>query len=208
MSDFLQCFNIYTIVGVLFVEDKRVQKTKKCLKGALLELGEKKPIEKISVTEICDLACTGRVTFYTYYDDKYDLLRDCFNDLKNDVLDNYKKRREKSSVKNVKTEFLNLYDAIQDEVEKFNVQGQNLLSSPDMLYMFYQFVVENLEEFELKCGDSLLTKYDRKQINSFLVFGLWGFVHARTDTDRNKLRRDAHQLVSDLLDSKIFDPKA
>lgn len=48
----------------------RQQLTKACLK-----LLEKKPLEEITVSELCDLAGTGRVTFYRNYKDMTDIIR-------------------------------------------------------------------------------------------------------------------------------------
>lgn len=56
-------------------EDRRVRYTKKAIKESFLELFEKKPLEKISVTEICNNADINRGTFYSHYSDPYDLKR-------------------------------------------------------------------------------------------------------------------------------------
>lgn len=50
------------------------RRTLKSLNGALTELLTTKPLEKISIQELCDLAMISRGTFYNYFDDKYDLL--------------------------------------------------------------------------------------------------------------------------------------
>lgn len=54
-------------------EDRRVRYTKKAIKDSFLELFETKPLEKISVTEICNNADINRGTFYSHYSDPYDL---------------------------------------------------------------------------------------------------------------------------------------
>ena len=55
--------------------DRRVKYTKKVIKDTLLELLQKKDISSITVKEICDLADINRGTFYRYYLDVYDLLK-------------------------------------------------------------------------------------------------------------------------------------
>lgn len=73
--------------------DKRVLYTKRAIRESFLKLLDEKPIEKISVTEICQLAGINRGTFYTHYSDAYDLrdsieeemaeiIRESFSDLK------------------------------------------------------------------------------------------------------------------------------
>lgn len=53
--------------------DRRVKYTKFALKESLSELLETKPIEKITVKEICEKADINRGTFYSHYSDQFDL---------------------------------------------------------------------------------------------------------------------------------------
>lgn len=53
--------------------DRRVRYTKKAIRESFLDLLEQKPIEKISVTEICKNADINRGTFYSHYADPFEL---------------------------------------------------------------------------------------------------------------------------------------
>ena len=64
-------------------ENRRVRMTKRLLKDALLELMQKQDLIKISVTAICETADVHRSTFYNYYTDPNDLLRE----IEQDILD-------------------------------------------------------------------------------------------------------------------------
>lgn len=55
-------------------EDRRVQRTRKLLQDALIELMLEKRYDKITVQDIIDRANVGRSTFYAHYQDKEDLL--------------------------------------------------------------------------------------------------------------------------------------
>lgn len=55
--------------------DRRVKYTKKVITETFLNLLEKKDISNITVTEICELSDVNRGTFYRYYTDIYDLLK-------------------------------------------------------------------------------------------------------------------------------------
>jgi AcrR family transcriptional regulator len=58
------------------VQDNRgTRKTKNAIRNSLIELMGHKPITQITVTEICEKADIHRTTFYAYYDDHYDLLK-------------------------------------------------------------------------------------------------------------------------------------
>ena len=54
--------------------DARVRYTQKVLKDSLLQLLEKKLINKITVKEVCELAERNRATFYAHYTDCFALL--------------------------------------------------------------------------------------------------------------------------------------
>lgn len=53
--------------------DARVIKTKKVIKESFLELRKSKPLEKIKVKDLCELAIINKSTFYKYYWDVFDL---------------------------------------------------------------------------------------------------------------------------------------
>ena len=61
--------------------DARVKYTKMVLKKALLELMQRKPINKITVKEVCERAELNRATFYAHYSDCFDLLESIEEDL-------------------------------------------------------------------------------------------------------------------------------
>ena len=54
-------------------EDRRTRYSKRVIREALFTLMQEKPLNKISVTEICETADVNRSTFYAYYQDIYDL---------------------------------------------------------------------------------------------------------------------------------------
>lgn len=54
--------------------DARVRYTKMVIKNSFIELLKKKPINKVTVKEICELSEINRATFYKYYCDAYNLL--------------------------------------------------------------------------------------------------------------------------------------
>lgn len=54
--------------------DRRVQRTKRLLQGALVELIKEKGYDNLTVQDITDRADVGRTTFYLHYQSKEDLL--------------------------------------------------------------------------------------------------------------------------------------
>jgi AcrR family transcriptional regulator len=61
-------------------EDLRVVKTKRNIKSVMMELLQKKPVEKITVTELASQAMINKGTFYHHYSDIYDLYQELVSD--------------------------------------------------------------------------------------------------------------------------------
>ncbi len=53
--------------------DLRTMKTERALREAFLSLRAEKPLERISVRELCERAEVGKATFYLHYHSVYDL---------------------------------------------------------------------------------------------------------------------------------------
>lgn len=53
--------------------DLRTERTRKNIINAFIELRAKKPLERITVKELSDLAMINKATFYSHYKDIYDL---------------------------------------------------------------------------------------------------------------------------------------
>ena len=56
-------------------ENRRAAYSKRVIKESFIELLDQKPLSKISVKEICEMADVNRCTFYSYFEDalKYQL---------------------------------------------------------------------------------------------------------------------------------------
>ncbi len=53
--------------------DLRIERTKRNIMNAFIELRAKRPIEKITVKELAEIAVINKATFYLHYKDIYDL---------------------------------------------------------------------------------------------------------------------------------------
>lgn len=62
-------------------EDRRTRYSKMVIRDTLFELMREKPINKITVKELCEKADVNRSTFYAYYADIYDLNRHIIKEL-------------------------------------------------------------------------------------------------------------------------------
>lgn len=81
------------MTAVKKAEDRRIQRTRALLQGALVSLMLEKPYESITVQEIIDRANVGRATFYAHFTDKKGLLASRLEDLRSALL-----RRQRESL--------------------------------------------------------------------------------------------------------------
>ena len=79
--------------------DLRIVKTKRALFSSLLDLMREKQFEEIKVNDICSKALVNRSTFYSHYQDKYELLSDCINNLKLSLTNELSKNKNINNTK-------------------------------------------------------------------------------------------------------------
>src|SRR5712691_188833 len=62
--------------------DRRVRRTRRLLRDALLALVRERGWDEVSVSDVCERAEVGRSTFYTHFAHKEELLLSGFDDLR------------------------------------------------------------------------------------------------------------------------------
>lgn len=104
--------------------DVRTRYTQKVITDAFLELLKEKPMNKVTVKEICDKAQINRSTFYKYYKDCYDLLDQleerAITDLEARIRD-----VKKSGMKNVLVPVLKALRSLQPLFLSVQANGQS-----------------------------------------------------------------------------------
>jgi len=66
-------------------QDRRVRRTRRSLRAALLGLIAERGYDKVTVQDVLDRADVGRSTFYAHFRDKDALFASCFDDLREDL---------------------------------------------------------------------------------------------------------------------------
>lgn len=93
--------------------DKRIIKTKRNIKETFTKMLQNTAFDKITVTELCERGCVGRITFYTYYDDKYALVDEIMDDYMKEALDDYHNLQKENNPRTLPLEgYLNMLTAI------------------------------------------------------------------------------------------------
>lgn len=99
-------------------QNRRTQMTRLLLRTALVELMQEKPIEKISIKDICDQADLNRTTFYLHYPDQHALLLDVQQDIKAKLKPFQEENLAKSAIPTTLISFLAY---IRDNAKTFQV---------------------------------------------------------------------------------------
>ena len=170
------------------MEDKRIAKTKKNLKNAMIAMLGEKDFEHITITELCRAAEISRITFYSHYSDKYALLDEIFDDmLKLGTEDYYRRQRENNPTGRLAAGYVNMLDAIlqlySDRFDFFRHTDPE--KNPYLASRLYSIVLETVEQHTLHVKKRMRLKYSPRKIAGFVCFGMFGFVNE----SRKKIRR-------------------
>jgi AcrR family transcriptional regulator len=105
-------------------ENRKTRYTKKALCESIIELMKSKAITHITIKEICCLADISRSTFYSYYNDQYDLLKR-IEDETTDYIEDILKKLDKTRSMN---EIINIIEDLMQYISCNNNSIQVLLS--------------------------------------------------------------------------------
>lgn len=100
--------------------DNRIKYTKMVIRNSLLELLNTKPINKITVTEICSLADINRGTFYKHYLDVFDLIEQIESELYNQIQSTIEEFI-KSEKKDIYDLTLKLFETLKENKKFFKI---------------------------------------------------------------------------------------
>ena len=93
--------------------DARVRYTRRVIKESLLRLLEDRPVNRITVKEVCESAQINRATFYAHFTDCFDVL----NQMENDLLADFERSLSFASVVDVVDMIERIYAMIDQNAE-------------------------------------------------------------------------------------------
>lgn len=137
-------------------ENRRVKITKKMMKEALIDLLNQRPLEKITVTEICKIADVNRSTFYSYYED----IRALMLEIEDEVLEHvtvYSENFNDYTDERMLEVFEEFFDYVKDNAKIFRV----LLVQQDNSNFNRRMLDTIMEKYKmsLECKGVFTTKY-------------------------------------------------
>src|SRR3990172_8985094 len=106
------------------IPDRRVQKTRKLLQDALIELVAEKGYETVTIQELLDRANVGRSTFYAHFQDKDQLLHSILDRL-DELFEQHRKQLLEATKKVRSVENTELPLSLSPTISLFQFVGQN-----------------------------------------------------------------------------------
>ncbi len=190
-------------------EDKRIVKTKQNLKNALLEMIKEKSFEQITVKEICEKSNTSRITFYTHFTDKYELIDTIVQEYVSGTVQQYERlQNENNPERDPIQNFCNLQESILD-LCLMRIPFLNHTFTTDGSYIntsFYHYLYKYVEHRVERESAYLNYKYPVSRIASFLTYGFWGYVVKCYEESApiEETKKEARELLLSILKNDVI----
>ena len=178
----------------------RTQKTKKKLTDALTQLLQSDRFEHISVTDLCKTSGVSRITFYAYYDDKYQLVAALFDEMYQTAAVVFQALEKAGNPEHRPVvSCCHLLNAIFDMQEQYQDLTARLLAeeNPYLAFAYYWYVLRQAEEHVSEYLDALDPVHPLSMTASMLCTGLWGFIREgfRESRPRDEIRAGAEAVL-------------
>ncbi len=160
--------------------DLRIQRTRKNIINAFIELRASKPLEKITVKELSDLAFINKATFYTHYKDIYDLAEQLENEAIASVLNDIP--HPEYLVTHPKQGILELTSAFLRQGNLFNI-----LFSGTRQGILIERIENNLKQKIYSIYPEYKTNLEKELLLSVLIQGNFRAFISHTDEDFDKV---------------------
>ncbi len=190
-------------------DDKRVIKTKRNLKATLAALLKEKSFESITVSEICRRGDTSRITFYNYYDSKYALVEEMFEDYVTQAGDGYHVLQLANNpdgntlggYKNLLECIMNLYEGNYGFFAQVTPER-----NPYLFSAFTRHIFAAVEDYIERHTAQMVPRYTPRQTAALLCGGLWSVIsecYSGSHT-REEIYTCVRSMYRDILTSAIF----
>ena len=145
--------------------DLRVIKTKNLIYNTLIELMKDKTFEEIKVSDICNKALINRSTFYSHYEDKYDVLVDFINSLKDEFVTELNKNSSNLNTKEYYIELIKIFlNHIEERKEMYTsimINNRNSIMMDILLSVVNNDLLKKMskDEFKSSIPDDIIVKF-------------------------------------------------
>lgn len=150
--------------------DRRVKYTLMVIRQSFVKLLNQKPISKITIKEICEDADINRATFYTHFQDQYDLL----HQIETGIIDDINQYLSNYDLKNVSRVPAQMLDKILEYIKANAEIFKLLLLSSNADIQFQQEITKIIgqQHFSAMAAD----KDDSEYVFLFFANGAIGLI--------------------------------
>lgn len=182
--------------------DRRKRYTQMVLKDSLISLMKDKPISKITIKELCELADINRCTFYAHYTDQYDLLQH----IENEIIDEVNEALTNYNYKDDTTEAFQMMNKIFEYIADNSSVCSILLSEKGDIDFQKKIMIiaqrQHVMDWTVKKNiDAETAEY----IYLFVVNGSIGIVQSWLKNGMNKSTEEMSEMVLKLTGQSLAD---
>lgn len=143
-----------------------------------------KTFEEIKVSDICTKALINRSTFYAHYDDKYELLLEFINSLKEEFINGLSKNK---NILNTREYYLEMIRLFLDHIEnKKDIYNAIMINNRNSIMMDILSSVANNEVIKKMESSNISTKVPANIIAKFYLGGVLNLgIEWLRDTNKN-----------------------
>lgn len=164
-------------------KDRRSIYTENVIKDVVIQLLNEKPINKITVTEVCKIADINRGTFYLHYKDCLDVLEKLQDEYSDSVLELLEKNKHLSHLESIFT---------LHEHNRQNKRNYLILLRTDLPLKAFKKITKYGEDriINYLCSSSSLSKQEAKWIAEYMVSASIGIIKDFDLEDANMVHRE------------------
>ncbi|MEE8886613.1 MAG: TetR/AcrR family transcriptional regulator [Eubacteriales bacterium] len=193
------------------MQDARIRKTKQKLYQGLSEMLKEKTFEEMTVTDICKKANVTRITFYSYYTDKYSFLHEVMGDIAEKIRACYMdKQKALNPEDDPRKSCHNILNAILDFQESqegiIAVLGDD---NPYLTFSYYWRIVRETGQKSQPYFNKLGLLYPEGMSSIFTITGLVSYIRRQIELGKSisQIREPANNLLDKIIDSGVFTKK-
>ena len=163
--------------------DRRIRKSQKSLKDALLTLMQTKDFKDISITDIVRLADLNRGTFYKHYQDKEELLAEIIDEVIKDLTISYRAPYENLTefeMSKLTASAIKIFEHVETHANFYTLLGKsNILTG-----LQTRVCDELIQLISHDLSNNLInTKINAKLIASYQAYAIWGMITEWVDSE-------------------------
>lgn len=177
-------------------ENRRVRLTKQLVQDSLIELLNDKPIEKISISELCQLADINRTTFYNHYGSQYDVLQEVGESIADNIVNSATQESGKTSLP-LESQVSLICHYLQEHPLEANILLRHF-NADDMVIRDMLLKRMSGEQIQYPAFADKYDENTKKLLFNFLIHGIYNLMRCWLLEKVDKTPEDIGRLAADI----------